>query len=146
MATKSTTTKPATTEAAEPKPKPKKAGVFDTPAIIELANSGTVQTADELAAAMNLEMDGRLRRRLSWLATKDRLIPESFIPAKATKSKKAKADATPDLATALEQSLEAAKATRKAPAKSSRSTKTKALVEELGETPAQARASLADMS
>lgn len=54
-------------------------GVFDSEAIVRLANSSKIKTPQALANKLGIPLDGRLKRRLNWLVTKDELIGSEFL-------------------------------------------------------------------
>jgi hypothetical protein len=88
---------------------------FDSATIVAEATSGKHQNAEQLAAALGLELTPSLKRRLSWLVRVDQLIDPKFLSGPKPKAKAAKqepVEPTPDLAAQLAASVKSAK-TRK---------------------------------
>jgi hypothetical protein len=96
-----------------------KSAVFDSATIVRVANGlPEGSDGDALAAALEMELDGRLKRRIRCLAERDELISRSFTSwAKPVKAKAKAEQPTPDLAKQLADSVaqvKAAKRTKKA--------------------------------
>jgi hypothetical protein len=96
-----------------------KNAAFDSATIVAEATSGKHENAEQLAAALGLEITPALKRRLSWLVKVDQLIDPKFLASPAKKAKAAKQEPaepkqeTPDLASQLAASVKQAKAAKR---------------------------------